>query len=955
MKRRRGLLALLVLLGGGLLYSRPLQEVRESATLIFAVAARQDRRGRLRIVRDIHYYAALDIAAQMGLKPVFVPVKHDRLYDRDLSRRAKAFKQADIIAARTVLTPERVRHYRTIPVYPAVYTWVLTPPFNRLPPASPPPRLFRFSPLPPFLRSLLRKKGRDIRREERPFSQVLRSTKDSERIYLMPSDRALLLRTRRRGYRIRDNGFYRSLPSLTIGWLVDPAHDRLAETVTRQLTSYRQGKQFRRRWRDTFRSPYTDYRKRIDRIDHLGERYFKRALEHAFAGRYRLAAQLFEAALRRRFRPHDYLTTYERIYLRWLERTAKREPDRLYDRLAWFFHRHPTPSYIRRLKRRYHRYLPRLTQELRRKRQQQEKKRALEKVIRSQTLLCELRPAAEDLRLLYDARFLKHLGQLEKDKDGRSASVLKSYLQERSPEYFEANHFFITHLKALFPPLYREVLYDLREERDSRLDEKKLDRAMKLQRRIVALTEKDKAERENQRKIAGLMKKARRRQRRRAAVVPRRAERDTKKDSKTLTRAEKKKMERLLDTERRTVRKQDPPEKKSTPKTKPPPDTSRMTTLKKKSEKEVATYEGRRYYRTALKLYRRKQYTEALENFENALSLNYKEVSCRRYIKRIRAIERKAKAKKRRERLERYNKHYALALQHFNHNRNEKALEAVLVSLQVPVPQKRAAKSLYNRISDRLASEGAQKVARSSPYYPYYRTRMYQIDQHIKAKRYQKAKTMLTDILTLFPHNEEAKEKLVLCEVRSNPDNLRSIVDEYFERAQKQYQKKDKQEAHSTFSLVRRLMPDYPGIKEWLKKTAPAPPQLNRSYQKKGGGIDVKKTLSEALAYYRNKKMVQALRKYKEILSYYPNHQQALINKTRIENLLAFKSGRQSTTGSAVRKEARAFFLKGNFYYRTKQYRKALQYWKKAYQTDDTYRQALMNIYRVRRLLQSGG
>ena len=61
---------------------------------------------------------------------------------------------------------------------------------------------------------------------------------------------------------------------------------------------------------------------------------------------------------------------------------------------------------------------------------------------------------------------------------------------------------------------------------------------------------------------------------------------------------------------------------------------------------------------------------------------------------------------------------------------------------------------------------------------------------------------------------------------------------------------------------------------------------------------------------------------------------------------------RKPKVNSKSRQTAEAFYLKGKFYFRTKQYPKAIAQWEKAFRADPSFKKALIDIKRVKKIMK---
>ena len=234
-------------------------------------------------------------------------------------------------------------------------------------------------------------------------------------------------------------------------------------------------------------------------------------------------------------------------------------------------------------------------------------------------------------------------------------------------------------------------------------------------------------------------------------------------------------------------------------------------------------------------------------------------------------------------------------------------------------PKNKLARKYFELISDRLKLEGEKKVEEISPHYLYYMIKVERADNHIKNGNYLKAKQILEEILILFPHNEIAKEKLIVCAFKLDPKEFDSLIPGFYSQATNLFVTGNQERAERQFKFLNQLRPNYLDIKDYLKKiTAEKKTKEKKKKEiqvkKQSPKYDLKNKLSKANSLFRKKKFKDSLKIYNEVLQQFPDDYTANLYSSKILNEIEGKKQIQKivrfTRTTSNRKRAENLYLK---------------------------------------------
>lgn len=242
-----------------------------------------------------------------------------------------------------------------------------------------------------------------------------------------------------------------------------------------------------------------------------------------------------------------------------------------------------------------------------------------------------------------------------------------------------------------------------------------------------------------------------------------------------------------------------------------------------------------------------------------------------------------------------------------------------------------------------------EQVDEHSPFYPLVQKLFRSGDRKYGKGEVKAAKADFEEIRILFPENQKAIQRVILCDLKLNPDLAREQLAQFVTRGKAMLKEKNYELARRYFRIVAEIEPGYPGIKE-----------LVRDSDTRVKTKLVARTISRAQAnqIYRRAVRLQrrdpkkALSLLLNLLRQYPGHENAVTLKTRLQG----QSGDAPRVAQSRPAPADAvrYYTQGIRYYTGGRYREARVALRKCLRISPGYTKARRALNRVNRILNRG-
>ncbi|MFC1504085.1 transporter substrate-binding domain-containing protein [Spirochaetota bacterium] len=966
MKIKAFITFLFVLMLFSAVYARTIEQIKQSGYINIAIREKKTVYEKVEngfevtslYIEGLHYHLAELFAKRQRVKTKYRLVELSDYFEKDSNNAASLFKKVDLYADNLTSTYQREQLAAFIVIYNIIEVCVHRNDIS----FDSAKNLFNYT-CSIASNSSYENVISAIEQQYKKKLKVIRTAKTDDQITLvlngkadytiLDSDQAMLYIKRNKDLTINLDVLETIARIQNIGWAVSKHNTTLKDAVTEFIRSMMKSRKFQNLWKKTYDYSFEEYTQVLQLVDKRGNEYFEKALNLAYQKNYKEALDIFESAKNMKFLSKKLQDLYDFIYLKWLKEeidASKGNNLELIDKevIDTYIEYEPSQYVIKILKKDYRELFDLYLNKKMAQRDSVYNNGRLHETKKIQELICYLEPgsSAEKRKL---ERYNAEIEKVEQDKKEKELQdelerqrrmilqdqVLKTISEKEDEEGLTKRTKREKEDKEEDSPQRRK---EHKEIKDKKEKEKETFSHITVEDILVKGTQEKEiikfsdsiAEREEEHEqhtgIVGMLI-----------------------DENAITTAIK--LKRAPDQFTNIIIKEKIRKslyRKSIPAALSE-DTISIPKLMKKSEKEIEEYEGKRLFDAGIRYYLTKEYDFALKFLFQAKVLRYRTEECNNYINLITNIQEENLKKENEVRLEEFDLHFNRAIVNYSKEKYEEAFQDILQCLTI-FPDNALAKKYWEILEDTLVLQGEISISPASPYYAYYTAQTALADRLLKEKKYTEAKNIYEEILILFPHNRDAKEKLIVCAYKIKPNELQALMKDFFTEALSLYNSGNAIDAYRKFQFIKNMNPKYPEIDEYLKKSKPI---IKKQAKKEADDtFNSKRLVKQAISLYQDGKKKEALIVLQRVLEHEPENYKALISASKIENELRLTITHQ---GRQLKKQhnekAENYYLKGQFYYRLKDYNKAIQYWEKTYKADPSYTKALLNIKKVKKLL----
>ena len=376
-------------------------------------------------------------------------------------------------------------------------------------------------------------------------------------------------------------------------------------------------------------------------------------------------------------------------------------------------------------------------------------------------------------------------------------------------------------------------------------------------------------------------------------------------------------------------------------------------------ERERLLALAKSYFDNGVSLYKRKQYEGAIDQFENAIAMNYRTEEAKRYIDKIReemAKQRQLKSEKQAEQIAWYLRE---GIKYYNLSQYRKSLTFLNEGHKLD-PENTQIKEYILMDIIALKRQEEKVVPVTSPFYKLIQDLKRLGRESYDRMNYQESVKYLEEILLIFPFNEYARLNLTKALKKTDPALAREILAEIYMEATKLIQRDKKREAVVKLKLILDVDPGHRKAKNLLKKLEREQEEETRIVtnedKKKSQGL-----YSEGLELYKNEKLTDAVRIWKKAVELNPEFVEARVflsrAETQLRTLEKYRSGRDETSEAVddeLRIKVKKHYLDGINYYMNGLYNEAISEWEEVLKIDPENENARVNIERAKKRLEYG-
>jgi tetratricopeptide (TPR) repeat protein len=365
---------------------------------------------------------------------------------------------------------------------------------------------------------------------------------------------------------------------------------------------------------------------------------------------------------------------------------------------------------------------------------------------------------------------------------------------------------------------------------------------------------------------------------------------------------------------------------------------------------------ARSYFDNGVILFKKSQWNEAIDQFENAIAMNYRADEARDYIEQIR-IEIALQQERERERMtEQVAQYLREGIKYYNLNQYKKSLAALNEGLKLD-PENTQIKEYIVRDIIALKREEEKSVPVTSPFYKLIEDLKRLGKESFARGNFSESVKFYEEILLIFPFNEEARINLTKALNKTDPALAREILANIYNEATDLVQRKKQREALVKLTLILEVDPENVQAKNLLNRI-----ENERKEEKRAVSAEdrqrAQSLYEEGVELYRMEKLEDAVRVWKEAVGLNPEFVDARVFLSRAESKLrTLKSvesgggGTQTAMDDELRIKLKKHYLDGINYYMSGMYREAISEWEEVIKIDPEFESVQMNIERAKKRL----
>ncbi|HEB30309.1 MAG TPA: hypothetical protein ENI15_05460 [Spirochaetes bacterium] len=378
----------------------------------------------------------------------------------------------------------------------------------------------------------------------------------------------------------------------------------------------------------------------------------------------------------------------------------------------------------------------------------------------------------------------------------------------------------------------------------------------------------------------------------------------------------------------------------------------------KESEKDRLTALAKSYFDNGVILFNSKQYEESIDQFENAIAMNYKIEVSRDYIERAReALKKKTREESSKMAVD-VARFLREGIKQYNLEQYKKALSVLNEGLLID-PENTQIQEYIIRATIALKREEEKSVSLFSPFYKLINDLRRLGDRAYATGNYTGSIKFWEEILLIFPFNEKARLGMTRALRKTDPSLAREILAGMFEDAKSYSRREKKREAIAKLKLILDVDSRHRDARALLKELEDE--NKKKEEQKvvsKKDRRQAKDLYDKGVKLYGKENLPEALQAWKKALELDPEFDEARVYLARAETQLrtlekigAGLAEETSALSEDVRIKLKKHYLEGINYYMSGLYKEAITEWEEIIKIDPAYESVVQNIERAKKRL----
>jgi tetratricopeptide (TPR) repeat protein len=362
------------------------------------------------------------------------------------------------------------------------------------------------------------------------------------------------------------------------------------------------------------------------------------------------------------------------------------------------------------------------------------------------------------------------------------------------------------------------------------------------------------------------------------------------------------------------------------------------------------------YFQSGVRLFRDERFNEAIDQFENAVAMDFKVSEAREYIAEIEKKIGERELEEQKRRTEQVAKLLREGIKYYNLNDYKRSLAVLNEGLKLD-PENSQIREYIVRDIIALKREEELAVSSRSPFYELVENLNRLGSQAYSRGEYTVAVKHFEQILLIFPFNERARLNLTKALSKTDPSLVQDILASMYREAQQLLEGGSDREAHAKLKLILEVDPDFEEARTLLadlireqEREKPVITERDRE--------QARELYMYGLGLYRSEKLEEAAKICQQAIELDPEFVEARVflarAETQLRNLEKMGSKEEKVSGSYtddLRIEIKRHYLDGIHLFMDGLYAEAITEWEEVLKIDPEHESARVNIERAKQRL----
>jgi tetratricopeptide (TPR) repeat protein len=375
----------------------------------------------------------------------------------------------------------------------------------------------------------------------------------------------------------------------------------------------------------------------------------------------------------------------------------------------------------------------------------------------------------------------------------------------------------------------------------------------------------------------------------------------------------------------------------------------------RESEKLLALAES--YFQSGERLFNEKRYEEAVDQFENAIAMDFRVWESQDYLDEINGILLERQRKEDDKRIEKVAMLLRDGIKYYNLSQFKRSLSVLNEGLTLD-PENSQIKEYIVRDIIALKREEEKEVPPSSPFYNLVENLSRLGNDSYRNENYNDAVKYYEEILLIFPFNEKARINLTRALSKTDPRLVQDILGTMYNEALSLLEGDKKREATLKLKLILDVDPGFSKARASLEKLE-REQKLEKRVITDAEREKARELHMYGIGLYRSENLREAIKVWKDAVELDPDFTDARVYlaraETQLRNLEKYESEEDeedSGYDDELRIKIKKHYLDGINLFMSGLYREAITEWEELLEIDPQNESARLNIQRARQRLE---